>query len=322
MPLEAVNIDLITDLSPCDFQRERVDAIMSVTDRYSKRKRFLLGRKKDGAVASAARFYEGVINEWGWPKTLISDREPRFLGHFWTAILDAAGVRHIETAAYHPSEDGLAERTNQEVEIILRFFVDASQGKWATSLRTIESEPNNSKSSATGRSPNELFYGFNTRTKAEVITSTRLVPGTKIKAGSAKGLIPYADYRTAIREDAVDSIQASQAVMRAASKRTKIDISETGWVYVRLDTGSYTLPSIKKKKLGLQRAGPFKILRILAKGNAVDLELPVETFGKIHNVISVIHLEPAHPPRIGPLRKSPGTASPRRSGISPGTTAK
>jgi len=63
-------------------------------------------------------------------------------------------------------------------------------------------------------------------------------------------------------------------------------------VNLRLHKG-YTLPSLKEKnkKLGQQFAGPLKVLDRVGK-LAYRLELPPSW--RIHDVISVAHLEPAH----------------------------
>jgi hypothetical protein len=60
-------------------------------------------------------------------------------------------------------------------------------------------------------------------------------------------------------------------------------------VFLRLHQG-YTVPSIRSKKLAIQRCGPFKVVKKV--GNlAYRLELPEDM--KIHPVISVAQLEPA-----------------------------
>ena len=81
-PFDTISIDLITDLPPCSREgsRDLFDTIMTVTDKFSKAVRFIPGRKDWSAVDWSKDFYEDVIlNGWGFPRTIISDRDKRFL---------------------------------------------------------------------------------------------------------------------------------------------------------------------------------------------------------------------------------------------------
>ena len=63
--------------------------------------------------------------DWGLPGELITDRDPKFLSKFWMALFEKLGVKLLYSTAYHPQTDGSSERTNQTIEIALRFFVHA-----------------------------------------------------------------------------------------------------------------------------------------------------------------------------------------------------
>lgn len=54
-----------------------------------------------------------------------------------------------------------SERTNQTVEIALRYFLTATLATdWSEALPEIQATINNSLNATTGRSPNEILYGF------------------------------------------------------------------------------------------------------------------------------------------------------------------
>jgi len=81
-PFDTITIDLITDLPPCkpDCSSKIFDTIMTVTDKFSKAVCFIPGRKDWSAVSWSKYFYEDVVlNGWGFPKTIISDQDKRFL---------------------------------------------------------------------------------------------------------------------------------------------------------------------------------------------------------------------------------------------------
>lgn len=97
---------------------------MSVTCKFSKRVTLVPGKDTwsaaDWAYALLARL---DLIDWGLPGELITDRDPKFLSEFWTALFTKLGVKLLYSTAYHPQTDGSSERTNQTVEIALRFFV-------------------------------------------------------------------------------------------------------------------------------------------------------------------------------------------------------
>lgn len=65
------------------------------------------------------------------------------------------------STAYHPQTDGQSERTNQTVEIMLRYIISEDTFKdWPSILPHIQAVLNNSTSSTTGISPNEIVLGF------------------------------------------------------------------------------------------------------------------------------------------------------------------
>ena len=108
-PFNTITIDLITDLPPCACEGsvKPFDTIMTVTDKFSKAIRFIPGRKDWSAIAWAASFYEDVVlNGWGFPRSIISERDKRFLSGLWQTLLSSAGVKSLTTTAYHPSTDG------------------------------------------------------------------------------------------------------------------------------------------------------------------------------------------------------------------------
>ncbi|EON65796.1 hypothetical protein W97_05035 [Coniosporium apollinis CBS 100218] len=51
---------------------------------------------------------------------------PRFLSNFWKEVSTKISVQLLTSTAYHAQTDGQSERTNQTVEIALRYFVTSN----------------------------------------------------------------------------------------------------------------------------------------------------------------------------------------------------
>jgi hypothetical protein len=75
-----------------------------------------------------------VFHAHGLPRQIVSDRDPRFTGTFWRALMQRLQVTQALSSAFHPQTDGNTERVNRVLEDMLRHYVDPSQGNWDSLL--------------------------------------------------------------------------------------------------------------------------------------------------------------------------------------------
>jgi len=294
-PFNKITIDLITNLPPCarEGSVEPFDTIMTVTDKFCKAVHFIPGRKDSSAIAWATCFYNDVVlNGWGFPWTIISDRDKRFLSGLWQALLSSAGVKSLTTTAYHPNADGQSNRTNRTREVMLRYVVNTSQSDWLAKLLPLQAACNNMESASTKKSPNDLIYGKKLQTALEVSTVPLRMP---------LSAVPLHERRTVKQEEATTAIAIAQrAISKHYDKKHISPDFSTGYAFLRLGAG-YSIPAVRKQKLAQQRVGPFKILKVVGKGKAYRLQLPPH-YG-MHPVISVVHLEPSPAPGSDPYNR-------------------
>jgi hypothetical protein len=81
-------MDLVTHLPLTD---SGYDAICTFVDRFSKYVYFVPCRTDVNAEGVARLFLRTVVCRHGMPTRLISDRDPRFLSHFWTSLIAMLG---------------------------------------------------------------------------------------------------------------------------------------------------------------------------------------------------------------------------------------
>lgn len=91
-----------------------------------------------------------ALTDWGIPRAIISDRDPRFLSELWTGVFSRLSVKFLRTTAWHPQSDGQSERTNQTVEIALRYWLCGSETDWRQFLPALRAILNNSPNRSTG----------------------------------------------------------------------------------------------------------------------------------------------------------------------------
>ena len=196
------------------------------------------------------------------------------------------GVKLLYSTAYHPQTDGSSERTNQTVEIALRFFVHILEDPscWPKVLLCIQSILNNTSSSTTGKTPNKIAYRFSPRRPLDLISFSSL-PDTYVA-----------------RTDAADAISFALTNQKAHYDRKyqPFFMKVGDWAMLRLHQG-YSIPSSAgvTKKLTQQYVGPFRIIERVGR-LAYKLKIPDDW--RIHPVFLVAQLEPALEPSNNPFR--------------------
>ena len=103
------------------------DAIFVVVDRFTKWAYMVPIPEAIDAPRVAQLFFNHVLTRHGMPKTIVSDRDTRFLSHFLQTSLELMGTRLKMSSAYHPQTDGQTEVVNRIIIQALRGFVGAAQ---------------------------------------------------------------------------------------------------------------------------------------------------------------------------------------------------
>ncbi|KAE9013736.1 hypothetical protein PR001_g15328 [Phytophthora rubi] len=148
----SVSMDFIFEL-PADARGHT--GILVFVCRLSKMVRLAAARKSVTAPQTAQLFVDNVFRHHGLPKAFVSDRDPRFVSHFWQHLFRLLGTRLDMSTADHPQTDGQTERVNRVLEDILQSVCAAEPTKWSTLLPQVEFALNHAVHSSTGFTP---FY--------------------------------------------------------------------------------------------------------------------------------------------------------------------
>lgn len=65
---------------------------------------------------------------------IISDRDAKFLSEFWKGLFKRLDTKLLTATSYHPQTDGQSERSNQTVEIALRYLTVEYDEPWVDKL--------------------------------------------------------------------------------------------------------------------------------------------------------------------------------------------
>ena len=120
-PFQYVSMDLITDLPPSN----KFDSILTIVDQgCSKAAKFIPCNKTIDGQGVAGLYLMHLFPQFGIPKRIISDRDPRFTSHFSKAICKVINIHQNISSAFHLCTNGQSERMNQWIENYLREFVN------------------------------------------------------------------------------------------------------------------------------------------------------------------------------------------------------
>ena len=100
-----------------------------------------------------------IISLHGAPKSIISDTGTKFTSHYWRLFQRELGTKVKLGTVFHPRTDGLAERTIQTLEDMLRSCDIDNKGSWDEHLPLIEFAYNNSFHASIQMAPYEDLYG-------------------------------------------------------------------------------------------------------------------------------------------------------------------
>ena len=78
------------------------DCIFVVVDRLTKYAHFFAISVQYTASQVAELFFHDVFRLHGLPKTIVSDRNNRFLGGFWQELFCLVGTELTLSTSYHP----------------------------------------------------------------------------------------------------------------------------------------------------------------------------------------------------------------------------
>lgn len=131
-----------------------------VVDGFSKMAHFIPCKKTTDAVNVADLFFQEVYWLHGLPESIVSDRDPRFLSHFWRSLWKMVNTQLNFSSAYHPQSDGQTEVVNWSLGNLLRSLVGDQLKSWDKKLGQAEFAHNHSVNHSTKFSPFEIMYGF------------------------------------------------------------------------------------------------------------------------------------------------------------------
>jgi hypothetical protein len=145
------------------------DSFIVVVDRFFKMAHFIPCHKSNKASHVADLFFTKIVYLHGVPNTIVSDRDAKFLTHFWRTLWFKLGTKLLFSTTCHHQSDGQTEVINRTLSTMLRAVLKTNLKLREECLPHIEFAYNRSVHSTTKVSPFQVVYGFNSRAPIDLL---------------------------------------------------------------------------------------------------------------------------------------------------------
>ena len=172
-PFKIITMDFIVHLPRT---RDGHSAIFGITCALTGRVRVIPTVDEVTAEGVAEMFFDRWVRDFGLPKRIISDRDPKFISDFWQALHKQTGTKLNLSSSKHPETDGRSEKTNSTLEDVLRSYVAPFHDDWDKHLATAEFAINDSVHASTGATPFEATLGLHPYTPLSLLTTPSSKP--------------------------------------------------------------------------------------------------------------------------------------------------
>ncbi|GKV08696.1 hypothetical protein SLEP1_g20294 [Rubroshorea leprosula] len=249
-PWEDVSMDFVLGLPRT---QQRKDSIMVVVDRFSKMAHFIACQKTNDASLIAELYFREIVHLHGVPKTITSDRDVKFMSHFWRTLWRKMGTQLQFSFASHLQTDGQTEAINKILGNLLR-----------------------------RKCPFEVVYGvcpLSPLDLAPLPTSRQFSADAEQRAKEIKKL----------HEEVREKLQRQTIRYKAHhdKHRKKVVYKEGDWVWIHLRKERF--PNRPNVKLSPRADGPFQIVEKI-NDNAYKIKLPSD-YG-VSATFNVVDLSP------------------------------
>jgi hypothetical protein len=125
--------------------------------------------KKNDATNIADLFFKEIVRLHGIPRSIVFDRDVKFLSYFWKVLWGKLGTKLLFSTTCHPQTDGQTKVVNRTLTQLLRTVIRKNLKTWEDCLPFIEFAYHRTMHTTTSYSPFEIVYGFNPLTPLDLM---------------------------------------------------------------------------------------------------------------------------------------------------------
>lgn len=154
-PLDRIGIDIV---GPCPVTENGNEYLIVVSDYFTKWcEAFAV--PNHNALTIVDKLVPEFFCRFGIPKQIHSDQGREFESELFQAVCLRLGVEKTRTTPYRPQSDGLVERFNHTLQVMLSSFVNKHRNDWDDHLPYLLMAYRASENDSTGVTPYKMMLG-------------------------------------------------------------------------------------------------------------------------------------------------------------------
>ena len=207
-----------------------------------------------------------IFSRVGVPQEILTDQGTNFTSQLLVELYKMLHIQPIRTTPYHPQTDGLVERFNQTLKLMLRKTAVKEGLDWDKMLPYVLFTYREVPQTSTGFSPFELLYGYQVRGPLDVLKES-WQSGEKSDESVISHVLTVRENLEKMREMADMNLKnAQQQQKRWYDRNTRQRSFEPDDMVLLL------LPT-STSKLMAQWQGPYRVMKKIGQANYL-IEMP------------------------------------------------
>ena len=285
IPFYMVGIDIVGPLKTTKHGNRYILSIIDYYTKYAEAEPL-----PDQQAETVVRKLETIFARHGMPSIIITDQGSNFESHLFSSMCNLFGIERRRTTPYHPQTDGLCERFNSILKLLLRMRVNSEKDDWDDQLPSVLLSYRISKQETTGVSPFELMYGREANLPVDVQGE-----GGEVERKPVGGPAQYLNELKERHEHLKNLVE--NRVQKAQEKQKKnYDSRHRVEKYSDFVIGELVLlKNHRARGLDSKYVGPYRVVRLLEE----DCEIECLRTGK-HRIVHVNNLRPFSVERVEP----------------------
>lgn len=211
-------------------------------------------------------FFKEVVRIHGLPLNIVSDRDSKFVGHFWRTLWKKLGTNLNFSSAYHPQTDGQIEVVNRSLGNLLRCLTKEHSTQWDLILPQAEFAYNDSINRSIGKTPFEVVYGLQPRGVFELRDTTSM---ERRSVEGEQFVVSMQEIHQRVKQNLQKTIQKYKQHANLKRREVHFKVGDLVLAHLRKEI----LPKGQYTKLQMKSIGPCTVVHKFGT-NAYEIELP------------------------------------------------
>lgn len=228
---------------------------------------------RDATAPRVAEKLLELFSRHGIPHEILTDQGTNFTSALLKELYRLLGTKSITTSPYHPQTDGLVERFNQTLKLMLRKTLQTERRSWDKLIPLVLFAYRDVPQETTGFSPFEMVYSRDPRGPLDVLHSA-WIPQQEETDDIAKYVLRVRERMEAAQEAVTASVERAQQKQKTWYDRTARERQ-----YQVGDKVMLLLPD-STQKFQTEWRGPY-VVKKRTGPVTYEIELPERGCGKI-----------------------------------------